>query len=48
MKKKKWLAALSDNRTINARRVQAICYLSLLNNVLAVTLIIILLIKKYC
>lgn len=43
--KKIWLAALAEDRQINARRVQAICYLSLAANFLAVALLIAILVK---
>lgn len=43
--KKIWLAALCEDRLKNTRRVQAICYLSLINNILAVALLIAILIK---
>ena len=44
--KKIWLAALVDDRLKNTRRVQAICYLSLIDNILAVSLLIAILIKQ--
>ncbi|MDT2810025.1 hypothetical protein P7H43_05980 [Enterococcus asini] len=43
--KKIWLAALAQDRRINARRVQAICYLSLAANFFAVALLIAILVK---
>lgn len=45
MMKKIWLAALAQDRQINARRVQAICYLSLSANFLAVALLLAILVK---
>lgn len=45
MMKKIWLAALAQDRRINARRVQAICYLSLAANFLAVALLLAILVK---
>lgn len=44
--KKKWLAALAEDRRINARRVQAICYMSLVANFFAVALLIAVFIKE--
>lgn len=32
--RKKWLATLANNSTYKARRLQAICYLSLLVNII--------------
>ncbi|WP_181990885.1 hypothetical protein [Enterococcus asini] len=44
--KKIWLAALTEDRLKNTRRVQAICYMSLVANFFAAALLIAVFIKR--